>query len=312
MEGRSIMNETVDFQLLKVRMKNGLFGLFRFVIILGISYIILAPLITIVTNSFFTEEDLYNPVVVIIPMAGTVQNYLTSFTRMNYIPTLINTFGYVLSLTLIQLLICSMAGYGFARFEFPFKKLLFACVIVTIVIPTHTIMLPLYMTFRDFGIAGHTVNLLGTRIPVYIMTMLGCGLRSGLYIYIFNQFFRGLPKEIEEAAFMDGAGPWYTYFFIMLRNAMPSILTVTVFSIVWQYNDTLYARLFSIDSKYLISMKISSLKASVEFLDQIKDSSLAQVYVYAGVVLTILPVVIIYCLLQKYFIEGTARSGIVG
>lgn len=299
--------------------KNILFVLLRTCIIVGISYIILSPIIIMVSNSFFTPDDLYNPVVLLIPEEGTLQNYITSFKRMTYMSTLGQTVFYVVTLTLLQLLVCSMAGYGFARFDFPFKKLLFSCVIITIVIPTHTIMLPLYMTFRDFDvmgvirlITGSHVNILSTRIPMYIMTALGVGLRSGLYIYIFNQFFRGLPKEIEEAAFVDGASAWYTYFRIMLVNAMPAILTVTVFSIVWQYNDLFYARLFSINSKYLISMKVSSLGPSIAFLDQIKDSGVCQLYVYAGVVLSLIPIVLIYVLLQKYFIEGVERSGIVG
>ncbi|HKM03380.1 MAG TPA: carbohydrate ABC transporter permease [Lachnospiraceae bacterium] len=300
-------------------LKKKITSLLKFSIIIGISYVILSPLIIVITNSFFTVNDLYNPVVIMIPMEGTLDKYITSFARMNYTKTMWNTMIYVISLTVIQLFVCSMAGYGFARFKFPFKKLLFGCVILTIVIPTHTIMLPLYMTFRNFDflgiislIHGAPINILATRTPMYIMTALGVGLRSGLYIYIFNQFFRGLPTEIEEAAFVDGAGPWYTYFRIMLRNAMPSVLTVTVFSIVWQYNDTFYAKLFSINSNYLISLKISSLGAAIGFLDLIKDTSLTQIYVYAGVILTILPVLIIYVALQKYFIEGVERSGIVG
>lgn len=299
--------------------KSILIGLLKLCIIIGVSYIILSPIIVMISNSFFTPDDLYNPVVLLIPEEGTLQNYLTSFHRMAYVNTLGQTLFYIVTLTLLQLLVCSMAGYGFARFDFPFKKALFGCVIITIVIPTHTIMLPLYMTFRDFDVlgilklfTGEHVNILGTRLPMYIMTALGVGLRSGLYIYIFNQFFRGLPKEIEEAAFVDGAGAWYTYFRIMLVNAMPSILTVTVFSVVWQYNDLFYAKLFSINSKYLISMKVSSLGASIAALDKIKDSGVCQLYVYAGVVLSLLPVVLIYVLLQKYFIEGVERSGIVG
>ena len=225
----------------------------------------------------------------------------------------------MISLTLIQIFICSMAGYGFARYEFPFKKVLFGCVILTIVIPNDTLMLPLYTQFRNFDIfgiihlvTGHGINLLSTEVPMYIMTALGCGLRSGLYIYIFNQFFRGLPKEIEEAAVVDGAGSFYTYFRIMLVNAMPSVLTVSIFSLVWQYNDTFYAKLFSINSKLLMSMRISTLRASIEFIDQIKDTAVSQLYLYAGIVLMVIPIVIIYILLQKRFIEGASRSGIVG
>ena len=271
------------------QIKGFLIWLLKVVIIVGISYIILGPLITIVANSFFTANDLYNPVVMLLPAEGTLQNYITSFTRMTYPRTLATTFAYVISLTLIQIFICSMAGYGFARYEFPFKKVLFGCVILTIVIPNDTLM----------------------EVPMYIMTALGCGLRSGLYIYIFNQFFRGLPKEIEEAAVVDGAGSFYTYFRIMLVNAMPSVLTVSIFSLVWQYNDTFYAKLFSINSKLLMSMRISTLRASIEFIDQIKDTAVSQLYLYAGIVLMVIPIVIIYILLQKRFIGGASRSGIV-
>ena len=226
---------------------------------------------------------------------------------------------YTLTLTLLQLLICSMVGYGFARFDFPFKKLLFGCVVVMIIIPSHTIMLPLYLSFREFNplgliklITGSTINLMGTPVPMYIMTLLGCGVRSGLYIYIFNQFFRGLPKEIEEAALVDGAGVWYTYFRIMLRNAMPSVITVAVFSIVWQFNDTFYAKLFLISDDIVISKKIATLQSVIANQDKILSVTIQELYLDAGIILVLLPIVLIYIFLQKYFIEGVERSGIVG
>ena len=215
-------------------------------------------------------------------------------------------------------LVCSMVGYGFARFDFPLKKLLFGCVVVMIVIPAHTIMLPLYMTFKSFDPFGivsaikGTPGIMGTVVPMYIMTLLGCGVRSGLYIYIFNQFFRGLPKEIEEAALVDGCGVWYTYFRIMLINAMPAVITVAVFSIVWQFNDTFYAKLFLISEDVVISKKISSLQAVIANVDKILDTTIQELYLDAGIVLIILPILIIYLVLQKYFIEGVERSGIVG
>ncbi len=225
---------------------------------------------------------------------------------------------YTLTLTALQLLVCSMVGYGFARFDFPMKKLLFGCVVVMIVIPAHTIMLPLYMTFKSFDPFGivsaikGTPGIMGTVVPMYIMTLLGCGVRSGLYIYIFNQFFRGLPKEIEEAALVDGCGVWYTYFRIMLINAMPAVITVAVFSIVWQFNDTFYAKLFLISEDVVISKKISSLQAVIANVDKILDTTIQELYLDAGIVLIILPILIIYLVLQKYFIEGVERSGIVG
>ena len=218
-----------------------------------------------------------------------------------------------------------MVGYGFARFDFPLKKLLFGCVVLMIVVPTYTVQVPLYITFRNFpdpfgatsalmklATGKATNNLMGSPAPVYVMTALGCGLRSGLYIYIFNQFFRGLPKEIEEAAFVDGAGTWYTYFRIMLPNAAPAMITVAVFSIVWQYNDSFFANTFNISDSIILTRKLDSLINMIANAEKILTISEQQLYFDAGVVLTLLPVVIIYLVLQRRFIEGVERSGIVG
>lgn len=299
--------------------KNILLAVLKIAILVGVSYVILSPIIGILVNSFSSNADAYDPMVFVLPNHPTLERYALAALRMDYLPTIARDLLYTISATVLQVLICSMVGYGFARFNFPLKKLLFGCVVVMIVIPTHTIMLPLYMTFRQFdpfgivsAVTGSSINLMGTTIPMYIMTLLGCGVRSGLYIYIFNQFFRGLPKEIEEAAFVDGAGVWYTYFRIMLMNAMPAVITVTVFSIVWQFNDTFYAKLFLINEDVVISKKIATLQAVIANQDKILDLPIQELYLDAGIVLVILPVVIIYLVLQRYFIEGVERSGIVG
>ncbi len=299
--------------------KNFLVSLFKLIVIVGICYVILSPIIGIVSNSFFSDADVYNPMVYLLPQSPTLERYRLAILRLDYWKTAGKTLLYSLSLMAIQVLICSMVGYGFARYSFPFKKLLFGCVVVMIVIPAHTIMLPIYVTFAKFDplglctmLTGSTKNLLSSPMPMYIMTALGCGLRSGLYIYIFNQFFRGLPKEIEEAAFVDGASTWYTYFRIMLVNAIPSVITVAIFSMVWQYNDTFYSKLFLINQEIVISKRITSLQTTISNLDKILDPTISQLYVYAGILLVILPILIVYIALQKYFIEGVERSGIVG
>jgi len=288
-------------------------------ILIGVGYVILSPVIGMLVNSFSGDTDAVDPMVFVLPKNPTLERYSLALLRLNYFPTMARDLIYTLTLTLLQLLVCSMVGYGFARFDFPLKKFLFGCVVVMIIIPSHTIMLPLYLSFREFNplgliklITGSTVNLMGTPIPMYIMTLLGCGVRSGLYIYIFNQFFRGLPKEIEEAALVDGAGVWYTYFRIMLRNAMPAVITVAVFSIVWQFNDTFYAKLFLISEDVVISKKIANLQAVIANQDKILSVTLQELYLDAGIILVLLPIVLIYVLLQKYFIEGVERSGIVG
>lgn len=299
--------------------KGFLMMLFRLTIIIGVCYVIMGPVFGIIANSFFSNKDAYNPMVYLIPQNPTLERYELAIKIMDYVPTMLKSLAYSFVLMLLQILTCSMVGYGFARYKFPLKNLLFGCVVVMIVIPAHTIMLPLYMTFRTFdplgivsAISGSSINLMGTPVPMILMTLLGCGLRSGLYIYIFNQFFRGLPKEIEEAALVDGAGTWYTYFFIMLRNAMPSVITVAVFSLVWQYNDTFYAKLFHLPQSMSIGARISSLVANIANQYKIMDKTIQTLYLDAGIVLMMIPVVLIYIILQKQFIEGVERSGIVG
>ncbi len=316
---KETVNDRDKMQSLGNDLRDVVLVICKVVILVGVCYVILSPIIGIIVNAISSDADAYNPMVYVLPQHPTMERFQLAFKRLDYVPTMIRDIIYTLSLMVVQIVVCSMVGYGFARFDFPLKKLLFGCVVVMIVIPSHTIMLPLYMTFKEFDpfglitlFGGEPINLMGTTIPMYMMTFLGCGVRSGLYIYIFNQFFRGLPKEIEEAAFVDGAGVWYTYFRIMLVNAMPSVITVSVFSLVWQFNDTFYAKLFLISDNVVISKKIATLQAMIANQDKVLDTTIQELYLDAGIVLVILPIVIIYVLLQRYFIEGVERSGIVG
>ena len=124
---------------------------------------------------------------------------------------------------------CSVVGYGFSRFQFPFKKFWFFCVILVIVIPPQTISTSLFLHFRYFKLFGATLNLRGSMLP-YIMMCLGCmGLKNGLYIFMIRQFFMGFPFELEEAAYVDGCGPLKTFVRIMIpgpRSVSLSLCTV--------------------------------------------------------------------------------------
>ena len=301
-----------------IKVKRFLIGLMRALILIGVGYTILSPIIGMIVSSIASTEDIYNPMMFLLPKHPTMEKYALVIERMDYYKTILKDLIYVATLTAIQVLVCSMVGYGFARFQFPFKKLLFGCVVLMITIPMHTIMLPIYVTFKSFDPFGIVTaikgspGIMGTVAPMYLMTILGCGVRSGLYIYIFNQFFRGLPKEIEEAALVDGAGIWYTYFRIMLVNAKPAVITVAVFSLVWQFNDTFYSKLFLVSEDVVISKKVSSLASVLANQDKILNVTIQQQYTNAGILLVILPVLELYLILQKRFIEGVERSGIVG
>jgi multiple sugar transport system permease protein len=228
---------------------------------------------------------------------------------MNYLRALIETLAFALLFSLLNVVICSMVGYGFARFKFPGSNILFALAILTIVVPVHSYMVPLFMDFRFF--LGTGINILNTWWALALLTATGVGLRSGLYIYIFRQFFRGLPKEIEEAAFIDGAGPLYTYVKVMMPNSVPAIVTVLLFSFVWHYNDTFYTSLLTPDLKFL-SSSLTGLGPAYRDAVTATSQLEIQMVVFAGVMLVVTPILTIYLFLQRYFVEGLERSGIVG
>jgi len=199
-------------------------------------------------------------------------------------------------------------------------------VILTIVVPVQTILTPLYMTIRSFDVLGiiklingAPLNLLRTLWPMILMSGFGMGIRSGLYIYIFRQFFRGLPKELEEAALIDGAGAARTYLTVMLPNAVPAIITVAMFSMVWQYNDTYFLNTFMAGHDF-ISNRIANVAHAMNEARWIRiggwasqeNEQFVNMVTNAAMLLGMAPIALLYFIMQRYFIEGIERSGIVG
>jgi len=290
--------------------KNFVMGIAMAIIVVGVCYIILAPVIGIISRAFMSPEDVTNPLVFLVPLAPTLYNVVTAFDFMDYVSTLISTLTFSVGLAMLHVVVCSLVGYGFARFSFPGNNLLFGLVIVSIVIPAQAYMIPMFLNFRFF-LGMPNANLVGTPWPIILLTLTGVGIRSGLYIYIIRQFFRGIPKEIEEAAFIDGAGPMRTYLRIMLPNAVPALVTVFLFALVWHYNDTYYTGMLMTGHRMMSTMLGSLGFAYASALDQ-RNPVFTQMVVFGGVLLAIAPVVTIYLFLQRFFVEGLERSGIVG
>ena len=291
------------------KVKDFFVGICMAIIIVGVCYIIMSPVFGIISRAFMTIDDAVNPLIFLIPHNFTMSNINHALRHMDYWRALRDTLLFVGVLSFLHVVVCSMVGYGFARFKFPGSNALFALVIITIVVPVQSYMVPMYMNFRyPLGI---NFSLLNSWWPMLLLTVTGVGLRSGLYIYIFRQFFRGLPKEIEEAAFIDGAGPFYTYSRIMMPNAVPAAVTVLLFAFVWHYNDTFYTSLLMRDSS-LMSRMLMSLASNFSAWLMAGNPLLEQMVVYAGVLLAIAPILTIYLFLQRFFVEGLERSGIVG
>lgn len=292
------------------RLKLMAWSIVRAVLIIGISFIILYPLLMKISMFFMDQKDLYDRTVKWIPKNLTLENVKIALEYMNYWHTFMNTVKVVLFTTVLQTISCTLVGYGFARFRFPGRSLLFSLVIFTLLVPPQTIMVPLYMNFR-------ILRLLDTYWP-YILTSATCmGIRNGLYIYMIRQFFRQMPKEIEEAAMVDGAGVFKTFYSVMLPSATPVLVTTVLFSIVWQWNDTFYANLFWVKNQVL-SSALSALTDNYQQFLRITEGIHEFSPVYrslldnVGMLLVIFPLLILYAFAQKYFIESIERSGIVG
>lgn len=315
---------------LKRKSLGWLWAFVRAVLIIGVSFTIIYPLLRYISASVKDPADIYNPIVYMVPVNYTLDNLKYAIGIMKYWLALKNTLVLSVSTMVLQVVSCALAGYGFARFRFPGNNILFALVVLTILIPASTLMLPMYLHFRTFDVLGVVklirgtdgVNLLNTYWPILILSATANGLKSGLYVYIFRQFFRGLPKEIEEAALIDGAGGFRTFYRIMLPNSIPSLVTVALFAFVWQYNDTYYASLF-MPNVTLLSNKVAALPAEASLYlptlmgfglnpAQRADPNHVALIVDTGILLAILPLIVLYLFVQRYFVESVERTGIVG
>ncbi len=289
---------------------------FRFVILFGLGFVIMYPLIYMVSCTFRERSDMNDPTVMWIPRHYTLNIIKETIQAMDFWKTLRTTLVLNIGCSLVQVISCAITGYGFARFKFKGKNLLFGIVIMMILVPTQVISLPLYVQFRYFGIRGlFTVNLIDNMLTMYLPALTANGIRSGLMILIFRQFFKGLPRELEDAAYIDGCGPFKTFIRVMVPNAASSFLTVFLFSVVWYWNDYYVSTTFFTNTK-TVALMLTNLDSELKirlFNDPTVQISPREEIVWkeAGCLLSIAPILVMYTFLQKYFTEGIERSGLV-
>lgn len=297
----------------------------RYFFLIGISYVLIYPFLFMLVNSFKDSINWYDPAVVWIPKNFTLDNYIVAFKYMDYKSSLVSTVLGGLIPALISFFTCAVAGYGLARFRFKGKSILVFLLILCILLPDPLLIIPNYDNYMhmDFlGIFKLIYNLTGVDLRlnitdgpfVFILpSILSTGIKNALFIYIYMQFFKGLPKELEEAAWIDGAGPWRTFLRIALPSSGASSITVLVFSIVWYWNDYYLSQIYY-SQNYPISAMLAQFDQRGTFL-----SDFAGKYAYSKATLlltccmiTILPVMIFYLIIQRKFVQSIANSGIVG
>ncbi|MFW6308452.1 MAG: carbohydrate ABC transporter permease [bacterium] len=293
-------------------------SILRGLFIISVSFIIIRPLIINLLSALMSSEDLYDLRVNIVPRNFTLDNFAFVFEQLSYPTAFLNSFLLATGIAVFTLVSCTIIGYGLARFEFGGRKVIFGLVILTLVVPPQIIMTPLYLNFRFFNLFGllgeKGLNLLGSFWPPILLAITGNGLRSGLFIYIAMQFFRGMSVELEEASYVDGAGPVKTFFRVMLPNAVPILVIITLFAFVWQWNDLFYSRLF-LREQTLLSIELRELPAIFSY-GYAEKGEHPDEYISllnnAGIILYITPVIILYGFMQRYFIQSVEKTGIVG
>ena len=331
--------------------------IFRLVFLIGISYVVLFPFITKIAGSFMSSQDFVDVTVRLIPKNFTLDIYRAIFTELGYWNAFINTMFLAGSTALIQVFICCMIGYGFAKFKFKGRGIIFILVMVTMIVPHQTLQLSMFMNFRYFDLfgilrllggdgikvgvdeAGEAVkiltglnlaphhlsdsgalvydglwsntglNLTNTYWPMLLLSLTGLGFKNGLYIFLLRQFYRSIPDELEESAYLDGSGTFHTFLTVILPLSIPMMITVFLFSFSWQWTDEFYTGLFFTSSKTKLITDIVSIPESLKI--EYAGTQLYYTAIRNACGLTIImPLVVLYAFLQNFIVEGIEHSGL--
>lgn len=317
-------NRMSNGYLLRNTLKKGAVKVMRALLLFGLCFMILQPLLTKISLSIMSEADIYDSTVIVLPRTVTGMNYQLTSHLMTYPTALTNTILISFLTALLQVAACTLVGYGFARYDFPLKKLWFGCVVLVIIVPPQVISTALHLNFRFFDIfgifkalTGSTLNLRSTITPYLLMCATCMGLKDGLYIYMLRQYFRGVPKSLEEAAYVDGCGSFHTFWKVMLPDALPILTSCFLFAFVWQWTDIFYSNTF-MGTATLLSRELSTLVTRLSrYMSDNANAAGSQIglarqqqITATGVIMSIFPLLILYVFAQRGFVESLSLSGI--
>ncbi len=293
--------------------------IFIYVMLILMAFVFIYPFLYLFTVSIKSYSDIINATIKWIPRSPTLKSYITAASVMHLDRTMFNSIAVVVFATLGHLITCSFVAYGFARYNFFGKGFFFAIVVLSIIIPTQVIILPLYITYTKAKLIGSILTLI---LPCFV----GYGLKGGLFIFLYRQYFLGIPKALEEAATIDGCGPFKTFFRIALPSAGSTTIVCIVLSMVWHWNDFYEPSLYlkgGIDSM-LVPQVIDQIKTLVNVLQNqfvgnnnnvdmgIDSTMMHKGVTMAATAISLLPPMIGYLILQRKFMEGIEHSGLTG
>jgi len=288
--------------------------IFRLLFLFGMGFVMLYPILFMLSGAFRAAQDAHDMSVIWIPRNFSIEPMRMALEVIDFGQGSLATLMILVPSVILQLVSTLLAAYGFARFRFPGRSILFGILVFQIIVPSTAIIIPLYTFFQGLGILNHPSLF-------WIMALFGSGIRSALYIFIVRQFFKNIPKELEEAAMIDGCGPFKTFVRIMLPNIVPAIVTVTAFSVVWYWNNYYEtSMLVGIGDFRTLSLRMTMIMENINHaaaggvggftpteLFLMRDSILA-----SASLLLVAPLVILYVFLQRYLTESVEKTGLVG
>ena len=306
-----------------------IYRFFRLLLLIGICYLFLFPVLYLVSLALRHPSTVNDPSIIWLPKVLSLESIKKSAELMKYGKSLTLTLVITVFSTLGTVLSCAMTGYALARFKFKTRPLLFAIVILMIVVPPQLLMIPQFLNYRYFTFGGlltllkpitglESINLTNgnTAVLTYIVPALfASGLRAGIFIFIFRQFFSGMQKSLEEAARVDGCNAFGIFIKIALPLSVPIIITVILYSVIWHWNEYYTSTIYFLGDVKPISVMLKNLSASLttdntSFVMQSKD--LLRTYLAGGALLAIIPPLVLYVFTQKYFVESIENTGLVG
>jgi len=295
-----------DSQIFRRRAITFIQRAFTYIVLVDIAFVFLVPIFYILATSLKTAQDLTDPTIVWFPSGFFWINYPLAFLAMNYPRSLANSLWISLGSAIGQTVTCAFVGYGFARIRFPGRDALFALVLFTFLVPPQTIIVPLFILYKNLG-------WINSYNPFIIPSFFGHGLKGALFVVVFRQFFKTQPWELEEAARIDGASAFGTWWRIMLPLSTAAIVVVFLFSVVWHWNDFFEPFIYlNRMEHFTLPMRLSVLSPS---LDQVTGGQAGDLFnealVMAAVFLVILPPLAIYMFTQRFFVESIDRTGLV-
>ena len=263
-----------------------------YVLLIIIGIIMVVPFLWMISTSLKEQYDTVKIPPVWIPNPPRWQNYVDLFTQQPMLQFMLNTIKIVFFVVLGQLFFSSLAAYCFARIKFKGRTVMFFFYIATLMVPGQVTMIPTYLMFAKVGLVDNHIVLI---LPAFF---------SAFGVFLLRQFFMSLPKELEEAAEIDGCNPFTTYYRIMLPLIVPAMLTLGVFTLMNTWNDYMGPLIYlTTPEKYTMTLGIAYFKGVYTTQWNL---------VMAGSVLSVIPILVAYLCAQKYFVEGIAFSGVKG